>query len=59
MQEATDVELDERNAFPSNAFNSIIGELYVKWPKMSAGEGVMHSVVLEPKTNGTFKERFC
>jgi len=48
------VSLDDRNSFPTQSFQIVKGQLQVRWEKIEPGENVTHSVIVRPRTFGTF-----
>lgn len=51
---ALKVSLDDRASFPTQAFEIVKGLLQVRWEKIPPGGNVTHSVVVRPRTYGTF-----
>lgn len=51
---ALKVSLDDRTSFPTQSFEVVKGLLNVRWEKIEAGENVTHSVVVRPRSYGTF-----
>jgi len=51
---ALKVTLDDRNSFPTQSFEIVKGLLQVRWEKIAPGENVTHSVVVQPRSYGTF-----
>ncbi|KAM3726200.1 Zinc metalloproteinase nas-15 [Dirofilaria immitis] len=48
------VALDDRDGFPTQAFDVIRGLLQVRWERISPGSNVSHSVVVRPRAVGAF-----
>uniref|UniRef100_A0A915PQV6 Translocon-associated protein subunit beta n=1 Tax=Setaria digitata TaxID=48799 RepID=A0A915PQV6_9BILA len=48
------VALDDRDGFPTQAFDVIRGLLQVRWERISPSSNVSHSVVVRPRTLGSF-----
>jgi len=51
---ALKVSLDDRNSFPTQSFQIVKGQLQVRWEKIEPGANVTHSVIVRPRTYGTF-----
>uniref|UniRef100_A0A914ZRM3 Translocon-associated protein subunit beta n=1 Tax=Parascaris univalens TaxID=6257 RepID=A0A914ZRM3_PARUN len=51
---AMKVTLDDRDAFPTQAFEIIRGLLQVRWERIAPGQNVSHSVVVRPRAVGAF-----
>ncbi|OZC07470.1 Translocon-associated protein beta [Onchocerca flexuosa] len=48
------VALDDRDGFPTQAFDVIRGLLQVRWERIGPGSNVSHSVVVRPRAVGAF-----
>ncbi|VDK88961.1 unnamed protein product [Litomosoides sigmodontis] len=48
------VTLDDRDGFPTQAFDVIRGLLQVRWERIGPGNNVSHSVVVRPRSVGSF-----
>jgi len=51
---ALKVTLDDRVSFPTQSFEIVKGLLHVRWEKIPPGANVTHSVVVRPRSFGTF-----
>jgi len=51
---ALKVSLDDRNSFPTQSFEIVKGLLQVRWEKIEPGANVTHSVVVRPRSFGTY-----
>lgn len=48
------VTLNDQDSFPTQSFEIIKGLLNVNWKKIAPGDNVTHSVVVRPRSYGTF-----
>ncbi|VDN05403.1 unnamed protein product [Thelazia callipaeda] len=48
------VTLDDRDGFPTQAFEIIRGLLQVRWERISSGGNVSHAIVVRPRIVGVF-----
>ncbi|VBB29458.1 unnamed protein product [Acanthocheilonema viteae] len=48
------VALDDRDGFPTQAFDVVRGLLQVRWERIGPGNNVSHSVVVRPRAVGAF-----